>query len=196
MLKISACAIVKNEEANLPRWLICAKALADEMVIVDTGSTDRTVELAREAGASVYSFEWRKDFAAAKNFALRKGKGDWIVFLDADEYFSEEDIPKVREHIQRLDRDQNVGGFICPWVNIDKERGVVFLYFRLLEKMMDQPGLTEPTGTRQNNVSAVRYMLLQKFDFCFAVAEEFNGDVRSDNKGVRLVHFRLQLSWL
>ena len=114
MLKISACAIVKNEEGNLPRWLACAKELADEMVVVDTGSTDRTAELAREAGASVYSFEWRKDFAAAKNFALRKAKGDWIVFLDADEYFSEEDIPKVRVHIQRLDKERNVGGFICP----------------------------------------------------------------------------------
>ncbi len=128
MLKISACAIVKNEAANLPRWLVCAKALADEMVIVDTGSTDRTVELAREAGASVYSFEWRKDFAAAKNFALRKAKGDWIVFLDADEYFSEEDIPKVRAHIQRLDKERTVGGVICPLFNIDADRGGVILF--------------------------------------------------------------------
>ena len=128
MLKISACAIVKNEEGNLPRWLACAKELADEMVVVDTGSTDRTAELAREAGASVYSFEWRKDFAAAKNFALRKAKGDWIVFLDADEYFSEEDIPKVREHIQRLDRERTVGGFICPLFNIDADRGGVILF--------------------------------------------------------------------
>ena len=128
MLKISACVIVKNEEANLPRWLAWAKALADEMVVVDTGSTDRTAELARKAGASVYSFEWRKDFSAAKNFALRKAKGDWIVFLDADEYFSEEDIPKVREHIQRLDKDRNVGGFICPLFNIDADRGGVILF--------------------------------------------------------------------
>ncbi len=128
MLKISACAIVKNEEGNLPRWLKCAKALADEIVVVDTGSTDRTAELARDAGASVYSFEWRKDFSAAKNFALRKAKGDWIAFLDADEYFLEEDIPKVREHIQRLDKERNVGGFICPWVNIDADRGGVILF--------------------------------------------------------------------
>lgn len=128
MLKVSACVIVKNEEENLPRWLACAKAIADEMVVVDTGSTDRTAELAHEAGASVYSCEWRKNFSAAKNFALRKAKGDWIVFLDADEYFSEEDIPKVREYMRQLDKDRNVAGFICPWVNIDKERGDVILF--------------------------------------------------------------------
>ena len=70
MLKITACAIVKNEERNLPRWLECVKSLANEIVVVDTGSTDRTVELAESAGARVYSFAWRQDFSAAKNFAL------------------------------------------------------------------------------------------------------------------------------
>lgn len=128
MIRISACVIVKDEERNLPRWLDCARALADELVVVDTGSTDRTAELARAAGASVYSFEWRKDFAAAKNFALKKAKGAWVVFLDADEYFSEEDIPKVREHIQRWDKDRHTAGFVCPWVNIDTDRGGVVLF--------------------------------------------------------------------
>lgn len=122
MVKISACVIVKNEERNLPRWLACARALADEMVVVDTGSTDRTAELARGAGASVYSFAWRNDFSAAKNCALQKAKGSWIVFLDADEYFSEEDIPKVRAYIQKFDRERKIAGFFCPLVNIDVDR--------------------------------------------------------------------------
>ena len=122
MVKISACVIVKNEESNLPRWLTCARALADEMVVVDTGSTDRTAELAREAGASVYSFAWRNDFSAAKNSALQKAKGSWIVFLDADEYFSEEDIPKVRAYIQKFDKERKIAGFFCPLVNIDVDR--------------------------------------------------------------------------
>ncbi len=128
MLKISACAIVKNEEENLPHWLACVKSLADEIVVVDTGSTDRTAEIAREAGAQVYSFEWKKDFSAAKNFALQKARGNWIVFLDADEFFSEEDIPKVKGHIRRLDKDGRIAGFICPWVNIDVDRGGIFLF--------------------------------------------------------------------
>ena len=123
MLKISACAIVKNEEVNLPRWLAWAKVLADEIVVVDTGSTDRTVDLAQAAGARVYSFAWRQDFSAAKNFALQKAKGDWIVFLDADEYFREEDISQVKAHIEQFDREERAAGFLCPIVDIDVDRG-------------------------------------------------------------------------
>lgn len=123
MLKISACAIVKNEAENLPRWLACVKALADELIVVDTGSTDRTVEIAQTAGAHVYSFPWRNDFSAAKNFAIQKARGSWIVFLDADEYFSEEDIPRVRAHIHRFDKEERTAGFLCPLVNIDVDCG-------------------------------------------------------------------------
>ena len=70
MIKISACVIVKNEEKNLPRWLASMRRIADEIVVVDTGSTDRTVDLAKAAGARVFSFAWIDYLAAAKNFAL------------------------------------------------------------------------------------------------------------------------------
>lgn len=123
MLKISACAIVKNEEQNLPRWLACAKALADEIVVVDTGSTDQTAEIARSAGAHVYSFAWRNDFAAAKNFAIQKARGSWIAFLDADEYFPNEDVPTVKALIHRFDKEERTAGFLCPLVNIDVDCG-------------------------------------------------------------------------
>ena len=122
MVKISACVIVKDEERNLPQWLACVRSLADELVVVDTGSTDRTVELAQAAGAAVHFFEWRNDFSAAKNFALQKARGSWIVFLDADEYFSEEDIPKVRRYVEKFDRERKIAGFFCPLVNIDVDR--------------------------------------------------------------------------
>ena len=85
-MKLSACVIVKNEEKNLPRWLHCMQELADEIIIVDTGSTDRTVEIAQQAGAQVYTFVWRDDFAAAKNYAIEQATGDWILFLDADDF--------------------------------------------------------------------------------------------------------------
>ncbi len=127
MIKISACVIVKNEESNLPGWLTCAKALADELIVVDTGSTDRTAELALAAGAKIYDYKWCDDFSAAKNYALQKARGNWIVFLDADEYFSEEDIPKVRAYIHRFDKERNTAGFICPCVNIDVDRGGAYL---------------------------------------------------------------------
>ena len=82
---VSACVIAKNEERNLPRWLDSMREVADELIVVDTGSTDATVALAEQAGARVFHFTWIDDFAAAKNYALDQARGRWILFLDADE---------------------------------------------------------------------------------------------------------------
>jgi tetratricopeptide (TPR) repeat protein len=83
--RISLCMIVKDEEATLARCLSSAKPYVDEMVIVDTGSCDHTVDIARAAGAAVHFFPWTGDFSAARNVALDHATGDWILSLDADE---------------------------------------------------------------------------------------------------------------
>lgn len=127
MLKISACVIVKNEAKNILRWLQCVKQLADEWIVVDTGSTDNTVELAENNGARVYHFSWCNDFAVAKNFALDKAKGDWIVFLDADEYFLSSDCPKVKNMLKKYHKNKLVVGFICKLVNIDVDNHNAFI---------------------------------------------------------------------
>jgi tetratricopeptide (TPR) repeat protein len=93
---LSLAMIVKNEEAFLGHCLASVRGLVDEMVIVDTGSTDGTVALAREAGARVFHAPWRDDFAAARNEALGHCQGDWILILDADEALDPLDHPKVR----------------------------------------------------------------------------------------------------
>ncbi|MCD6155462.1 MAG: tetratricopeptide repeat protein [Candidatus Atribacteria bacterium] len=93
---LSACVIMKNEERNIPRLLSSLREHVDEMVVVDTGSTDRSVEIARSYGARVYFHEWREDFSAAKNEALEKVQGEWILFLDADEEMRAEDLKKLR----------------------------------------------------------------------------------------------------
>ena len=97
--------IVKNEEHNIERALTWAKDIAFEQIVVDTGSTDRTVEIADKMGAKVLHFEWVNDFSAAKNYALEQATGEWIAFLDADEYFPAEDIEKLLAHIVKIHTD-------------------------------------------------------------------------------------------
>ncbi|MFH0919825.1 MAG: glycosyltransferase [Fibrobacterota bacterium] len=82
---LSVCMIVKNEEAVLPECLEGAKAFADEIVIVDTGSTDRTVEIARSYGAKVIHSVWKDDFSFSRNLSLDNAACSWIVWLDADD---------------------------------------------------------------------------------------------------------------
>jgi len=77
--------IVKDEAANLPRCLASVRGVADEVVVVDTGSRDGTPDLARQLGARVSSFPWTGDFAAARNASLELATGDWVLYLDADE---------------------------------------------------------------------------------------------------------------
>ncbi|MBP5974452.1 glycosyltransferase family 2 protein, partial [Brasilonema sp. CT11] len=77
--------IVKNEEATLSKCLGSVKNVVDEMVVLDTGSTDSTPQIAEKFGAKVHHFEWCNDFSAARNEALKYVTGDWILVLDADE---------------------------------------------------------------------------------------------------------------
>jgi glycosyltransferase involved in cell wall biosynthesis len=82
---LSLCMIAKDEEANLPRCLKSVKGVVDEIIIVDTGSHDRTKDIAAEYGAKIFDFPWTGDFAAARNKSLEHATGDWILVLDADE---------------------------------------------------------------------------------------------------------------
>ncbi len=93
---LSLCMIVKDEEESLDRCLKSVAPLVDEMVIVDTGSTDHTIEIARNYGAHVYHFEWCDDFSKARNFCLRQARCDWILIMDADEVISVKDLPKIK----------------------------------------------------------------------------------------------------
>ncbi|MFA6110695.1 MAG: glycosyltransferase, partial [Candidatus Latescibacterota bacterium] len=97
--RLSLCMIVRNEEARLARCLESARGAVDEIVVVDTGSTDRTVEIARGFGARLGHFPWCDDFAAARNASLNLATGDWILWLDADDLLPAEAHPRIRELI-------------------------------------------------------------------------------------------------
>ena len=94
-MKISVCMIVKNEESVLARCLDCVKAFADEIVIVDTGSCDKTKEIARRFTDKVYDFVWCDDFAKARNFAFSKATMDYVMWLDADDVLEYSEIEKI-----------------------------------------------------------------------------------------------------
>ncbi|MES9774740.1 tetratricopeptide repeat-containing glycosyltransferase family 2 protein [Priestia megaterium] len=91
MITISLCMIVKNEEAVIGRCLESVSKIVDEINIVDTGSTDRTKEIVAEYTERIFDFKWIEDFAAARNFAFQQATTDYILWLDADDIFLEQD---------------------------------------------------------------------------------------------------------
>lgn len=101
-VKVSLTMIVRDEEANLPRCLGSVEGLFDEIVVVDTGSVDRTIEIAREHGARVFDFAWVDDFAAARNAALARATGDYAFWLDADDVMEPAERVKLGALLKRL----------------------------------------------------------------------------------------------
>ena len=105
---ISLCMIVKNEEDQLPNCLKSVVELVDEIIIVDTGSTDLTVEKAISFGAKVYHFPWNNNFSAARNFSLTKATGDWLLILDADEVLES----NIDDRLTRLVQDEEAEAYL------------------------------------------------------------------------------------
>ncbi|HOD35758.1 MAG TPA: glycosyltransferase [Syntrophales bacterium] len=116
--KISLCMIVKNEERNLVRCLSTTKPAVDEIIVVDTGSTDRTKDIAAAFGAKVFDIPWRDDFSEARNLSLAKAAGDWILVLDADEVIAPCDFGGLRKLTSTVKgRKAGADGFILTTRN-------------------------------------------------------------------------------
>ncbi len=99
---LALALIAKNEERCIARLINSVKSICRQIVVVDTGSTDKTVEIAKSLGAEVYYFKWINDFSAAKNYALSKVKADWVLFFDADEWIgegTEKYIPEILDSV-------------------------------------------------------------------------------------------------
>src|SRR5690606_23268197 len=100
---ISLCMIVKNEEKVLRRCLESVDGLVDEIIIVDTGSTDKTKEIASKFTTQIFDYKWINNFADARNYAQSKAKGKWILFLDGDEYVDRGNFTETIKSIKELD---------------------------------------------------------------------------------------------
>lgn len=97
MRKIAAVILSKNEEKNIQAVIENVRNSVDEIIVIDSGSTDRTVEIARQCGAKVFFRQWDNDFSAQRNFALDKTDADYILYLDADERMSDELCQEVKK---------------------------------------------------------------------------------------------------
>ncbi|MBX3043441.1 MAG: glycosyltransferase [Candidatus Kapabacteria bacterium] len=108
---LTVAYIVKNEENSLPKSIASIKNVADEIIVVDTGSTDNTIETAKQLGAKVYYFDWINDYSAARNISIKHATSKWILYLDADERITEESKNLIRKTI--LEASEETGGLIC-----------------------------------------------------------------------------------
>lgn len=125
-MSLSVCLIVRNEEEVIARCLACVKKFADEIIVVDTGSIDRTVEEVKKFTDKIYFFKWIDDFSAARNFSLDKATCDYIMWLDADDVVTDENCRKIKELLNVSDFDM---AYLAYAANV--ENGVpTFVYYR------------------------------------------------------------------
>lgn len=106
---ISLCMIVKNEEDSLYKCLTSVKGLVDEYIIVDTGSTDRTKEIASAFTDKIYTYHWDNNFSAARNYSIQHATGNWILVLDADEYVESKNFHELKIFLNEINYEGAVG---------------------------------------------------------------------------------------
>ncbi|CAN1213019.1 hypothetical protein TUMEXPCC7403_22640 [Tumidithrix helvetica PCC 7403] len=128
MTTLSLCMIVKNESQNLPRCLESVKDFVNEIVIIDTGSEDDTVEIAQSYGAKIDRFDWCNDFAAARNYSLSKATSEWILVLDADQELVVDSMnsPARSETLRnRIETDlklnPQISAYLIPEIDMSQE---------------------------------------------------------------------------
>ena len=126
-ISLSVCVITKNESRFIEACLRSVRQIAAEIVIVDSGSTDNTLDIARNFNARIFSIEWQNDYAYARNVAISKCTGDWIFFLDADEYLEN---PAALYKLINRTTSKKTGGFLMERTDIyrHKENGLVIKY--------------------------------------------------------------------
>ena len=101
---LSLCMIVKNEEDVIGRCLECVSDVFDEIIVVDTGSEDKTRDIVKKYTKNLYYFKWIEDFAAARNYAFSKATKDYIMWLDADDIILDKDKEKIKELKINMDK--------------------------------------------------------------------------------------------
>ncbi|RYD03046.1 hypothetical protein N752_21790 [Desulforamulus aquiferis] len=165
--KLSLCMIVRNEAANLARCLAGVRDLVDEIVIVDTGSIDNTLDIAKEFGAQIFTSEWQENFSTARNYSLAQATGDWILYLDGDE----ELIDVNRETVVNL-LNQPVEGY----------------YFTIINPTTNQPG-----GQSIRHVNLRLFRNNPKYRFSGAIHEQIIPSILAAKPQAKLINSKLKI---
>jgi glycosyltransferase involved in cell wall biosynthesis len=128
-MEISLCLIVRNEENTLARCLESFKPLVDEIIVVDTGSTDKTIKIAKKFTDKVFEFSWVDDFSAARNFSFSKATKDWVMWVDADDIIREKDAEKFLELKREVEPEVNT--VMMKYITaLDDNGNEAFSFFR------------------------------------------------------------------
>ncbi len=145
---LSVIFLTKNDEEVIEAGLASVKDLADELIVVDSGSTDRTVEIARKKGAKIIEHVFR-NFADQRNFAIEKAYGDWVLFLDSDEQATPAFVSEVKSALNNFDQGSDIGGYFIARKTFyfDKDWGMVDHVQRLFRrnKFIEWKGVVHET---------------------------------------------------
>ncbi|MEQ8173152.1 MAG: glycosyltransferase, partial [Candidatus Eremiobacterota bacterium] len=163
---LSLAMIVKNEQYNLYTCLQQIRDLVDEIVVVDTGSTDKTVEVAEQFNASVYHYKWNENFSAARNLSLKKCNGKWILVMDADEFIDSPMKYKVRELIERNDF---VGFNFEQFTYMNKDVTPDFRLMPVMRLFPNHPSLRFKGMVQEKIICNDRKLNFKEIDSCIRI---------------------------
>lgn len=181
---ISLCMIAKDEEKNIANCLNSAKEAADEIIVIDTGSSDKTKQIAKKFNANVFDFKWVDDFSAARNESIKKATKDWILVLDADEVLDEEGIKEIKSLVESKDAD----GYLMAQINYTNNPNVAG-FFPAIDKRLN-------SGYKGFYVSLIARLFRNKKDYYFSGAvhelaedsiKKANGKILTSN--VKIHHY-------
>lgn len=210
-MTLSLCMIVKDEEEMLPRCLNAVAAYVDELIVVDTGSTDRTVEIAESFGAKILLHEWTGDFAAARNAGWDAATCDWKLFLDADEVLADGEGPRLRELLGHSWREAislvetNFTGDTDSGLSVDHNAMRLFRNrpeYRFKDRIHEQIAYALPGIPERFETSTVR---IEHYGYLGVVREQKDKSTRNlellrgqlaDGHETPFVHFNLGSEYL
>jgi glycosyltransferase involved in cell wall biosynthesis len=175
-IKISFCAIVKDNLANVKRMIESLGSVCDEIVIVDTGSSDKVVRYEKTVADKFFIQDWQNDFAKIRNFAIDKSSSEWIFSLDSDEEASRELVKKL----PRLVEKENVDGYKLPRVHYAGEKNPMKDYWRQLRLYRREArfsGTVHESIKNLNNIVSIN-------DFCYCI-NHYNDRLHQREKSLK-----------